>query len=184
MPNPLSKFGLTDQEIDAEMARNPEVLKGLQDLAHRVEESLKEKAPVFGATGRDERREAAPDPEHPFRDSIHTELIRTKEGLPGALVGSSHYLAVPIEIGDLHMPELAIFTKTGREFGDTTGPVFSNEGVQQAQGNLRGELQKLSDMKAGGASAASIKAQESAVKRARTQRSAAFNAARRRGRGR
>lgn len=177
MVNPLSKFGLTDQEIDAELARDPAVMRGLEDLAHRVETSLKDKAPTFDAVR--DRRDAPPDPEHPFIDSIHTELVRRRDGKPAARVGSDHYLAIPIELGDVHMPEMAIFAQTAAEFGDTQGPIFSH-GVQQAQGNLRQQLETLKQMKANGESRASIKAQQAAVTVARGERSAAFRAARRR----
>lgn len=172
--NPLSKFGLTDEEINAEIARDPEALNGLKDLARRVEESLKDKAPVFDPVR--DRRKAAPHPEDPFKDSIHTELVRRKDGLPGARVGSNHYLALAIEVGNVHMPEMAIFAQTAAEFGDTTGPVFS-EGVQEAQGNLREQLKTLAKMK--GESPDRVAAQQRAVRVARSERSAAFKASRR-----
>jgi hypothetical protein len=177
MANPLSKFGLTDMELDAEIAKNPEVIKGLEDLAHEVEDYWKGLAPVFDSQ-RDKR--AAPPYDQPgaYRDSIHTELVRRKDGMPGARVGTSYFTALWIEVGTTHMPEYAPATKTAHYFHDTTGPVFS-EGVQQAQGKLREALETLEKAKATGGD---VKSARTEVNQARSERSAAFKASRRRGR--
>lgn len=175
--NPLSKFGLTDMELDAEIARDPKVIEELQHLAHDVEEYWKALAPVFDSA-RDHRASPPNDVAGAYRDSIHTELIRKKDGKPAARVGTNDYKAIWIEVGTAHMPEYAPATKTAHYFHDTTGPVFS-EGVQQAQGRLREALETLAKLKATGTSA-EVKSQESVVKRARGERSAAFKASRRR----
>lgn len=178
MPNPLSKFGLTDMEIDAEMARDPKVLEELERLAHEVEDFWKGIAPVFDED-RDRRKTPPSGDSGAYRDSIHTELIRAKDGLPAARVGTDDYKAIWIELGSRHMPEYAPATQTAHYFGDTTGPRFS-EGVQQAQGKLREALEKLAKMKATDSSPRDIKRQRSAVNQARAERSAAFKAAKRR----
>jgi len=179
MANPLSRFGLTDAELDAEMLRSPEVIKGLEDLAHEVEEYWKGLAPVFDSD-RDRRAEPPNDEPGAYRDSIHTEMTRSKNGAPSARVGTNDYKAIWIEVGTAHMPEYAPATKTAHYFHDTTGPVFS-EGVQQAQGKLREALESLAKAKAAGTSA-EVKSAKSAVSRARGERSAAFKASRGRGR--
>jgi hypothetical protein len=182
--NPLSKFGLTDQEIDAEIARNPEVIKGLEELAHQVEDYWKALAPVFDET-RDRRASPPNDDPGAYRDSIHTELIRTKEGLPAARVGTNDYKAVWIEFGSLHMPEYAPATKTAHYFGDTKGPIVSvggpNEGINQAQAKYREAHEAYEKAKATGGD---VKSARTELNRARGERSAAFNAARPRRRGR
>jgi hypothetical protein len=181
MPNPLSKFGLTDEELDAEMARNPEVIKGLQELGDQVRDYWKALAPVFDEE-RDRRKTPGIGEEGDYRDSIHTEAVRRKDGKPGMRVGTNDPKAIWIEVGTAHMPEYAPATKTAHYFHDTTGPTFS-EGVQQAQGNLREALETLAKAKATGTSA-EVKSAKSAVSRARGERSAAFKASRKRGRGR
>lgn len=175
MPNPLSQFGLTDLELDAAMKTNPLVIAGVEELAHRIEESLKDKAQVFG--DRPPKRQGPPDPEHPFKESIHTELIRTKDGMPAARVGSDSPIAMWQEIGTKHFPEDAIFAKTAAEFGDTTGPVMSEE-VAQAHGKLREALETLATLKAQGAAAEHIARATKAVAAARQARTSAFKAAR------
>jgi hypothetical protein len=85
-----------------------------------------------------------------------------------------------------------VFTKAAKYFGAEGGPSFSasgrdsmaDEGVHRAHLHLRSELEKLAKMKAGGAAAQHISAQRGSVKQARIARSAAFNAARPRRRGR
>jgi hypothetical protein len=179
MANPLSKFGLTDMELDAEMARNPEVLKGLEHLANEVKDYWQALAPVFDED-RDRRKAPPNDEPGAYRDSIHVEMIRKKDGQPGAMVGTNDYKAIWIEVGTAHMPEYAPATKTAHYFHDTTGPHFS-EGVQQAQGRLREALESLEKAKATGGDVKSARAE---VNQARAERSAAFKASRPRRRGR
>lgn len=176
--NPLSKFGLTDMELDAEIARNPEVLKALEDKAKEVETFWKDISPVFDAT-RDRRANPPEDQPGAYRDSIHTQMIRERDGRPGALVGTNDYKAVWIEFGSLHMPEYAPATKTAHYFGDTKGPIVSvggvNEGINQAQVKYREAREAYEKAKATGSD---VKNARTELNRARGERSAAFNAAR------
>ena len=173
--NPLSKFGLTDQELDAEMDKDPAIIKGLQDLAHQVEDYWKALAPVFDEE-RDHRKTPGIGDPGDYRDSIHTEPIRLKSGRAAMLVGTNDPKAIWIEVGTARMPEYAPATKTAHYFGDLKGPRFS-EGVQQAQGKLREALETLAKAKATGGD---VKSARSDVSRARAERSAAFKASRRR----
>ncbi|CQD03774.1 hypothetical protein BN000_00645 [Mycobacterium europaeum] len=171
--------------IEAEIAaglHSVEIEHELHKFAVKVRDHARGLAAVFGQTGRDDRRESPPEGEPgDFRDSI---TVRTT-GKPGHLrVGSDDKIALWQEVGTRHFPEDAIFAKTAKYFGGT-GPII-DEGVQHAQGKLRGELERLEKMTATGAAAHHIAAQRRAVEQARAERSAAFKAARgpRRGRRR
>jgi hypothetical protein len=171
--NPLSRFGLTDMELDAEIAKDPKVIEELQHLAEEVKDYWQALAPVFDED-RDRRTTPGIGAEGDYRDSIHVEMVRRKDGTPGARVGTNDPKAIWIEVGTSHMPEYAPATKTAHYFHDTTGPVFS-EGVQQAQGKLREALESLEKAKATGGDVKSARAD---VNRARSERSAAFKASR------
>lgn len=175
MANPLSKYGLTDLEIDAEMARDPKLIKELEDHGAEIRDYWKALAPVFDG---DKDRRKTPGLGEPgdYKGSIHTELVRRKDGKPGMRVGTNDPKAIWIEVGTAHMPEYAPATQTAHHFHDTTGPVFS-EGVQEAQGKLREALETLAKLKESGAD---VKSARTAVSRARGERSAAFKASRRR----
>ncbi|PBA85411.1 hypothetical protein DKM27_24685 [Mycobacterium tuberculosis variant bovis] len=167
--------------IEAEIAaglHSVEIEHELHKFAEKVRDYARDLAPVFGETGRDDRRTAPPEgAPGDFRESIK---VRTT-GKPGHLrVGSNSPIALWQEVGTRHFPEDAIFAKTAKYFGGT-GPII-DEGVQHAQGRLRGELERLEKLAAAGAGAHHIAAQRRAVEQARTARSAAFKAARGRGR--
>lgn len=169
--------------IEAEIAaglHSVEVEHELDKFAEKVRDHARGLAAVFGQTGRDDRRSAPPEGEPgDFRDSIK---VRTT-GKPGHRhVGSNSPIALWQEVGTRHFPEDAIFAKTAKYFGGT-GPII-DEGVQHAQGKLRGELERLEKLTAAGAASHHIAAQRRAVESARTARSAAFKAARGRRGGR
>ncbi|GFG72693.1 hypothetical protein [Mycobacterium botniense] len=114
------------------------------------------------------------------------------EPLPdgGRRVISRDKKAVWIEIGTSHMPEYAPFTKAAAMFGAEGGPSFSStgrdsmadEGVAYAHAHLRAELERFAKLSAEGAAAHEIAAAARDVRQARIARSAAFKAARSRGR--
>ena len=155
-----------------------EVERELDKLAERVAEYARGIAPVFG--DHDPRRGEPGDGQATgaYRDSIEV----TPNGPGRRRVGSDDIKAVWIEVGTRHMPEYAVFTKTGAHFGDTRGPII-DEGVRRAQHALRGELAKLAELRAAGAlgtaeHAALIGSQRARVEAARQARSSAFKAAR------
>lgn len=169
--------------IEAEIAAGlhaVEIEHELDKFADKVRDYARDLAPVFGETGRDDRRDAPPEgAPGDFRDSIKASTT----GKPGhRRVGSNSPIALWQEVGTRHFPEDAIFAKTAKHFGGT-GPII-DEGVQHAQGKLRGELERLEKLTAVGVGAHHIAAQRRAVERARQARSAAFKAARGRGRRR
>lgn len=167
-----------EDDILAQMHDSPEVTAALDNLAQEVCDHAKSIAPVFGETGRDERRQQPPNDEPgAYRDSIHVESVNDQT----RRVISKDYKALWIELGSRHMPEYAVFAKTAVAFGGS-GPDFA-QGIEKAQSDLHGEVQKLNQMVADGAPAHEIHNQRQAVDRARNSRSAAFKAARsRRGR--
>lgn len=161
-------LGLNSLEIEAE----------LDKFAHEVADYAKDLAPVFDPE-RDRRATPGIGEPEDFKNSIRV--------LPGGPVGHRRVgsdfdpIALWQEVGTRHMPEYAVFAKTASYFGGS-GPII-DEGVQHAQKNLRGELEKLEKMAAEGAAAHHIASQSRAVNQARLARSAAFRAARG-GRGR
>ncbi len=162
---------LTDVGIDVEVDR----------LAHEIAEDIKGLSPVFGETGNDEKRSTPPyGSPGDYRDSIKVELSPHKPRARRVI--SRDYKAVWIELGSRHMPEYAPFAKAAAMHGGT-GPDFA-EGIERAQHKLRGEVEKLTKLIAEGAAAEKITAQRRTVSQARQERSAAFNAARPRRRGR
>lgn len=162
--------------IEAEIAaglHSVEIEHELDQFAHKVIEYAKGIAPVFGdlPPKRDEPGIGAPED---YKNSIRELPGHRKPG--HRRVGSDDPKAIWIEVGTVHMPEYAVFTKTAKYFGGT-GPII-DEGVQQAQDQLRGELERLAKLTAIGAAGHHIAAQQRAVERARQARSAAFKAAR------
>lgn len=171
--------------IEAEIAaglHSVEIEHELYKFAVKVRDHARGLAAVFGETGRDDRRAAPPEGDPgDFRDSIKVSTT----GKPGHLrVRSDDKIALWQEVGTEHFPEDAIFAKTAKFFGGT-GPII-DEGVQDAQSHLRGELEKLEKLTAAGAAAHLVEGQRRSVAQARLARSAAFKAARgpRRGRRR
>lgn len=163
----------------------------LREKGHEIQEYWQSIAPVFGETGRDERRSAPPqDAAGAYRDSIEvSHPSRNREGDLSLRVGTDYYTAVWIEVGSRHHPEDAPATKTAAYFGDDAGPVISagghDVGINEAQHKLRGELEHLAKLEASGAAAHEISSQRRNVEQARVERSAAFRANRpRRGRRR
>jgi hypothetical protein len=182
-----------ESEILVQAAGAAEVQHELDKLAHEVCEYAKSLAPVFGETGHDERRGSPPEGEPgDYRDSIHVEKVHRDPDVRRVI--SRDYKAIWIEIGTRHMPEYAVFTKTGAYFGSDTGPSFApgsgrrsmeEEGVAHAHKSLREELEHLAKLTAEGAAVHEIDAARSRVSAARLARSAAFRAAQpRRGRRR
>ncbi|TDH57547.1 hypothetical protein E2F47_01910 [Mycobacterium eburneum] len=174
--------------IEAEIAaglHSFEIERELDKLADEVADFAKSIAPVFGdrPPKRDAPADGAPGD---FKNSIKV----TPQGPGKRRVGSDDFKAVWAELGTRHMPEYAVFAKTAAHFGGT-GPII-DEGIQRAQSHLRRELEHLAKLHAempGSFSAAIDKAQrltaqKRKVEQARTARSAAFNAARPRRRGR
>jgi hypothetical protein len=164
------------------------VLAATDHLANEVRDYAKGLAPVFG--DRDPRRgsPAHGEPED-YKNSIKVTAHPTEP--LGRRVISTDFKALWIEVGNRHMPEYAVFTKTAAYFGGT--PPILNEGVRDAQHHLRGELEKLAKLsamsavglKSGIEKSRALTEQKHAVNRARNARSAAFKAARQpRGKGR
>lgn len=178
-----------EDEILAQMVGAAEITDGLDKLAHDVCEAARGMAPLFG--------DLPPHRTHPeegdvgeYRDSIHVEDVH---GHPDTRrVISRDKKAIWIEIGTKHMPEYAVFTRAAKLFGAEGGPSFSasgrdsmsDEGVHHAHQHLRDELETLAKMKATDVAAHHIAAQRGVINQARIARSAAFNAARPRSRGR
>lgn len=163
----------------------------LKEKGHAVQEYWQSIAPVFGETGRDERRSAPPqDGPGAYRDSIEvSHPTRNRSGELSLRVGTDYYTAVWIEVGSRHHPEDAPATKTAAYFGDDAGPVISagghDVGIENAQHKLRGELEHLAKLEAEGAAEHHLASARRNVEQARTDRSAAFKANRpRRGRKR
>lgn len=178
-----------EDEIAAGL-RSVEIERELDKFARRVADHAKSLAPVFGETGVDERRGAPPEGDPgDYRDSIHVDETRH---VGRRRVISRSKLAIWIEIGTRHMPEYAVFTRTAKFFGAKGGPSFSSggrdsmadHGVAHAHERLRDELETLAKLRATNAAAHHITAQRRAVEQARQARTAAFNAARPRQRGR
>lgn len=166
--------------IEAEIAaglHSVEIEHELDKFCEKVADYAKGIAPVFGDLPPKRDEPGIGDPED-YKNSIRQLPGHRKPG--HRRVGSDDPKAIWIEVGATHMPEYAVFTKTAKYFGGT-GPII-DEGVQHAQGKLRGELERLEKLTAAGAGAHHIAAQRRAVERARTARSAAFQAARGRGR--
>lgn len=168
-------FAVEGTVVEAELA--------LDEFCPKVVDYAKSLAPVFDS---ERDRRATPgigDPED-YKNSIKT----TPVGPGHRRVGSNDAKAVWIEVGSRHMPEYAVFAKTGKYFGSTTGPVVSvgghDEGITRSQHKLRGELETLAKMKATGAAAHEIAAQLRSVDQARLARSSAFKANHPRRRGR
>ena len=169
-------FTVEGDIVEAELA--------LDEFCLKVVDYAKGLAPVFDS---ERDRRATPgigDPED-YKNSIE-QFPRVGPG--HRRVGSEDPKAVWVELGSKHMPEYAVFAKTGAYFGSTTAPVVSvgghDEGIEHAQHHLRGELETLAKLRATGAGYQAIRAQRIAVAQARTARSAAFNANRPRRRGR
>lgn len=161
------------REISAWLG-SAEAAHELHRFAEQVAEHARSLAPVFGETGRDERRSAPPEGEPgDFRDSIQ---VFSSDKVGHLRVGSKSKIALWQEIGTRHFPELAIFAKTAKYFGGT-GPTFE-QGVAHAQSHLRDELEKLGKLAAEGVGADRLAAQHKAVAEARQARSSAFTAAR------
>lgn len=165
-----------EDEIAAGL-RSFEVERELDKLAERVAQYAKGIAPVFG--DHDPRRAEPPDGDPgAYRDSIRV----TTTGPGRRRVGSDDRKAVWIEVGARHMPEYAVFTKTGARFGDTRGPIL-DEGVRRTQHALRGELERMAELVGSGASPTRIAGQKARVDAARQARASAFKAAHSRKRG-
>lgn len=154
-----------------------EIERELDKLAERVAEYAKGIAPVFG--DRDPRRAEPGDGGDPgdYRDSI--EVV--PDGPGRRLVGSWDKKALWIEVGTRHMPEYAVFTKTGAHFGDTRGPII-DEGVRIAQGKLRHAIDRLAEIHAdasltGVARDERIARQRKHIEAARQARSSEFRTA-------
>ncbi|OBG71330.1 MULTISPECIES: hypothetical protein [unclassified Mycobacterium] len=170
-----------ESEILAQMLTDAGVDVEVDKLAHQIAGEIKELSPVFGETGHDEKRSAPPHGSPgDYRDATKVILHPTKPHARRVI--NDDYKAVWIELGSRHMPEYAPFAKAAALHGGT-GPDFA-EGVERAQQNLRGEVEKLTKLMAEGAAAHEITAQRGRVNQARQARSAAFNAARPRRRGR
>lgn len=163
-----------ESEIAAQFAGAAEVKLGVDKLAHEVADYAKSIAPVFGDQP-PKRGEPGVGEPGDYKESIGVEAAPGAK-TPARRVISRDPKAIWVELGSRHMPEYAVFAKTAAHFGGT-GPVIE-EGVDYAQGRLRGELKKLAEMTAAGASDAGLAAQRSAVDQARLGRSAAFRAAR------
>jgi hypothetical protein len=163
------------------MRTDTTVLVATDLLAEEVADYARVLAPVFG--DRDPRRgsPAFGDPED-YKKSI--EVVPHPTEPLGRRVQSLDFKAIWIEVGTVHMPEYAVFTKTAAYFGGTP-PIF-DEGVRDAQHHLRGELEKLAKvlvlspvgLKGGIAKAEAIAGAKRSVNAARTARSQAFRAAR------
>lgn len=170
----------TPAEVEKAMANDPEVREGLEAFVKEVTEYAKSIAPVFGETGRAEHRKAPPEGEPgAYRDSIVGEVLNANRGR----VSTDDYKAFWIEFGAKHMPEYAVFAKTAAHFGGT-GPDGVDGGVQSSQEHYRREREKLREMTehAGSYTSAAFEVQKKSVERATAERSAAFKAARSRGR--
>jgi len=169
--------------IESEIAaglHSVEIEHELDKFAEEVRDHARGLAAVFGESGRDDRRDAPPEGEPgDFRDSIE---VGPSPKVGHRRVGSNSKIALWQEVGTRHFPEDAIFAKTAKYFGGT-GPII-DEGVNEAQHHLRGELEKLEKLTAEGAAANHIASQRRAVNEARLARSAAFRAARGGRRGR
>lgn len=163
------------------LATDVTVLAATDHLAEEVAEKVKENAPVFSP---EKGRRKTPPYGAPgaYRDSITVEHHPTEP--LGRRVISRDFKAIWIEVGSRHMPEYAPFTKAAAYYG-APGPIL-NQGVHDAQHNLRGELEKLAKLaalpalglKAGIAKSSALTAQKATVARARNARSSAFQAAR------
>lgn len=169
-----------EAEIEAQFAGSLEVEHHLDKFAEQIRDEIKDIAPVFDAERDRRSTPGIGDPED-YKDSIQVSGIKSPRK---RRVESNDPKAVWIELGSKHMPEYAPFGKVAAMHGGT-GPVI-DEGVRHAQSKLREELEKMAKLAATGATAEAIAEQRREVARARTGRSAAFNAARprRRGRGR
>lgn len=166
----LNALGFT---VEGDLAFEAE----LDVFADKVRDYARDLAPQWG--DRDERRSEPPHPEWDvFKETILNKFVK-----PGQRhVGSNSPIALWQEVGTRHFPEDAIFGKTAKYFGGT-GPII-DEGVQSAQGHLRGELERLAKLTAEGAAAHELHAQRASVEHARQARSSAFKAARGSRRGR
>jgi hypothetical protein len=166
------------------------VMAATDHLANEVRDYAKDLAPVFG--DRNPRR-GSPAYGEPgdYKESIKV-VSHPTEPL-GRRVQSDDFKALWIEVGTRHMPEYAVFTRTAAYFGGT--PPILNEGVRNAQHNLRNELEKLTKLlatgavglKGGLARSKAIQSQREVVHGARQARSNAFKQAkapRKRGRRR
>ncbi|KLO31585.1 hypothetical protein ABW16_01755 [Mycolicibacter heraklionensis] len=146
-----------------------EVEDGLDHFAGEVCEYARSIAPVFG--DRPPKRDAPPfDEPGGFRDSIHVEHPR--RGVR-RVISRLDPLALWQELGTIHMPEYAVFSRTAEHFGGTA-PVIGDDGVMHAQSHLRKALVRLAELHAAGAGADEIAVQQTRVRMARQQRSAEF----------
>lgn len=146
-----------------------EVEEGLDRMGDDVCEYAQSIAPVFGDLP--PKRDSPPfDEPGGFRDSIHVE--KPHAGVR-RIISRLDPLALWAELGTIHMPEYATFSKTAEHFGGTP-PEIGGAGVMHAQANLRGELVKLGQLRESGADGELISAQLQRVRSARVQRSAEF----------
>lgn len=173
--------------LRAGMATDVGVREATDHLANEVADKVREFTPTFGDLPAHRSSPAYGAPGD-ARAAIKVESHPT-EPLARRVI-SRDFKAIWIEVGTKHMPEYAPFAKAAKLFGGT-GPLIGS--VQEAQHTLRGELEKLAKvlsassavgLKAGIAKSSAIQKQKEAVHGARQSRTAAFNAARPRRRGR
>ena len=166
-----------EAEIAAQFAGSLEVEHALDDFAAQIRDEIKDLTPTFGDKPPKRGEPGIGDP----GDAKAAVQVSGVKGPGKRRVESDDPKAIWIEIGTRHMPEYAPFAKVAALHGGT-GPVILEQGVHTAHMHLRGELEKLAKLKAENAAAHKITAQRKSVEQARQARSAAFKAARKRGR--
>jgi hypothetical protein len=170
LPDALARLGITQDDVDAAMA-DDDVDGELNDLANEVRDYWRSIAPVGRAEDGDENPGQ-------YRDSIHVE----RHG-DGFHVLSEDFKAYWIEFGAKHMPEYAPAQKTAEHFGGSAvglGGVLADEGIQNAQGELRVAKAKHRDLIEAKAGNAKLVASQEKIARAERKRTAAFTARRKR----
>jgi hypothetical protein len=155
-----------------EVEGDPEEIEAeLDKFAEQIADEIRDLTPEFNEE-RDRRKTPGIGSPGDAKAAIHVKPM----GRGSRRVVSNDAKAGWIEYGTRHMPEYAPFGKVAAMHGGT-GPMH-DEGVNNAQEHLRGELEKLEKLRAEEAGPHSIAQQKQAVDRARSSRSAAFKAAR------